>query len=274
MYRPALCFVFFGCLAWSISTVAANAAGDFVILGEGNAFWTNNLEAPVSKELIKLQKRHTFRSVAFAPTGDWLILTGGNGFYTSNLKLAATTKLRQLQKPKTDFKCVAFAPDGGWTILWNQNGNWTEGGVPEAAFNKVQEVVKGGGTLRGVAFDPNGAWVVLFDQTGIWCGNIPDDLGKVFDNAIQKGLTVRCVCFTADGNWICLTNNGWWTSDLEPEVVVQCLVREPALGADFSIGFYERTGTSPRGRFPPPRANCRCKLTATATEVTNANVSW
>ena len=26
--------------------------------------------------------------------------------------------------------------------------------------------------------------------------------------------TVRCVCFTTSGAWICLTNNGWWTSDL------------------------------------------------------------
>lgn len=214
MEKPVLCFVVIGCLGWSISSVAATA-GDFVILGEGNAFWTNNLDAPVSKELVKLQKRHTFRSIAFAPAGDWLILTGGNGFYTSNLKLAAAKKLSQLQKPKTDFKCVAFAPDGGWSILWNQNGNWTEGGVPEAAFNKMQEVAQGGGTPRGVALGPDGAWVVLFDDTGIWCGNVPDDLGKVLENAVKKGLTVRCVCFTADGHWICLTSNGWWTSDLE-----------------------------------------------------------
>jgi CubicO group peptidase (beta-lactamase class C family) len=190
------------------------AAGDFVILGEGNAFWTNNLEAPVSKELVKLQKHHTFRSVAFTPTGDWVVLTGGSGFYTNNLKHAACKKLRELQRPRTDFNCVAFAPEGGWTILWNQNGNWTAGGPPEAAFNKIQEVVKGGGTLRSVAFGPNGAWVVLFDQTGIWCGSIPDDLGKVFENAIKKRLTVRSVCFTPDGNWICLTSGGWWTSDL------------------------------------------------------------
>ena len=30
----------------------------------------------------------------------------------------------------------------------------------------------------------------------------------------RKGLAVRCVCFTTSGTWICLTDNGWWTSDL------------------------------------------------------------
>ncbi len=75
-------------------------------------------------------------------------------------------------------------------------------------------MVKSGGTLRSVSFGPGGEWVVLFDKTGIWSGNIPDDLGKVFDNAIKKNLTIRCVCFTTTGTWICLTNNGWWTNNV------------------------------------------------------------
>ena len=201
-------------LAWFGLATVACAAGDFVILGEGNAFWTNNLGAPVSKELVKLQKGHTFHSVAFTPSGDWVALLEGNGYYTSNVNLPACKKLTELQRGNNTFKCAAFAPGGGWTVLWNQNGNWTQGSVPDEAFKKMQEVVKGGGTLRSVAFGPHGAWVVLFGKTGIWCGNIPDDLGKVFDNALKKSLTVRCVCFTTSGTWICLTNNGWWTSDL------------------------------------------------------------
>ena len=214
MSRRILCCIVSGWLAWFSFTTAARAAGDFVILGEGNAFWTNNPGSPICKKLIKLQKGHTFHCVSFTPTGDWVAMLEGNDYCTSNVNLPACKKLAELQKGKIAFKCAAFAPDGGWTVLWNQNGNWTHGSIPDDAFKKMQEVVKGGGTLRSIAFGPNGAWVLLFDKTGIRCGNIPDDLGKVFDNAIKKGLTVRCVCFTTSGTWICLTNNGWWTSDL------------------------------------------------------------
>jgi len=214
MKRRIISCIIACCLLCSAFATTARAAGDFVILGEGNAFWTNNTNAPICKQLIKLQKGHTFHSVGFTPTGDWVALLEGNGYYTSNVDLPACKKLTELQKGKNTFQCAAFAPTGGWTVLWNQNGNWTEGSIPDAAFKKMQEVVKGGGTLRSIAFGPNGAWVVLFDKTGIWCGNIPDDLGKVFDNALKKGLTVRCVCFTTTGTWICLTNNGWWTSDV------------------------------------------------------------
>jgi CubicO group peptidase (beta-lactamase class C family) len=212
--RANLCVVHF-CLGWVVCGAVAQAGGDFVILGERNSFWTNNRNAPVCKELVKLQKQHSFRSVSFTPSGDWVALLEGDGFYTSNVNLSACKKLKELQKAKNVFHCAAFAPTGGWTVLWNQNGNWTEGTIPDAAFQKMQEVVKGGGTLRSIAFGPNGAWVVLFDQTGILCGNVPDDLGKVFDNAIKQNLTVRCVCFTTTGTWICLTSNGWWTSDLD-----------------------------------------------------------
>ena len=202
------------CLAWPSFATVARAAGDFVILGEGNAFWTNNPSAPVCKELIKLQKDHTFHCVAFTPTGDWVALLGGNGYYTSNLNLPACKRLAELQKGKNTFKCAAFAPAGGWTVLWNQNGNWTEGNVPPEAFKQMQEVIKGGSTLRSMAFGPSGAWVLLFDKTGIRYGNVPGNLREVLDNAAGKGLAIRCVCFTTTGTWFCLTDNGWWTSDL------------------------------------------------------------
>jgi CubicO group peptidase (beta-lactamase class C family) len=202
------------CLTWLALGGVARAESDFVILGERGAFWSNNRAAPVSKELARLQKQHTFRSVSFTPAGDWVVLVDAHGFYASNVHLPACKKLAEFQKGNNIFHCAAFAPLGGWTVLWNENGNWTEGSIPDEAFQKMQEVVKGGGTLRSLAFGPNGAWVLLFDQTGILCGNIPDDLGKVFDNARKQNLTVRCVCFTTSGTWICLTSNGWWTSDL------------------------------------------------------------
>jgi len=201
-------------LSWASAVVAAN--GDFVILGDGNAFWSNNTKAPVCKQLIKLQPNNTFHSVAFTPSGDWVVLTEGNGYWTSNVGLPACKKLTELQRADgTTFKSVGFSPSGGWTVLWNQNGNWTKGNVPDGAFQKIVEVAKSGGTLRSVAYGPGGAWVVLFGQTGIWSGNIPDDLGKVFDNALKKNLSVRCVCFTSLGTWICLTNNGWWTNNVD-----------------------------------------------------------
>src|SRR5436305_11848631 len=89
-----------GCLASIAIAATANAAGDFVILGEGNAFWANDTAAPVCRELAKLQKDHTFHSVAFTPSGDWVSLLEGNGYYTSKLSLPACKKLTELQKAK------------------------------------------------------------------------------------------------------------------------------------------------------------------------------
>jgi len=200
-------------IAFFALAAAARADSNFVILGEGNAFWTNNQAAPVCRKLASLQKLHAFHSVSFALTGDWVILTEGRGFFTNNAELPACKKLADLQKGKTTIHCAAFAPSGGWTLLWNQNGNWTIGAVPDAAFQKMQAVVKAGSTLRSLAFGPNGAWVLLYDQTGVQFGKVPDELGKVLNNAVQQKLMVRCVCFAPDGTWICLTSNGWWTSD-------------------------------------------------------------
>jgi hypothetical protein len=70
MNRRALFCVVPCCLAWIAWAAVARAAGDFIILGERNAFWTNNRAAPVCKELMKQQKQHTFRSVAFTAAGD------------------------------------------------------------------------------------------------------------------------------------------------------------------------------------------------------------
>ena len=216
MKRHALCHFLccsFACLGLA---AVAQAAGDFVILGEGNAFWTNNSAAPICKELIKLQRDHTFHGIAFTPSNDWVVLLEGNGYYTSNSDLPMCKKMVELQKAKnTTFKAISFSPAGGSTLFWNKDGSWTLGKVPDDAFKKIEEVSKSGGTLRSVSYGPNGAWVVLFDKTGIASGNIPDDLGKVFDNAIKNTLTVRCVCFTTSGAWICLTNNGWWTNNLD-----------------------------------------------------------
>ena len=109
----ALLFIVGLSLAPFALATPARAAGDFVILGEGNAFWTNNLDAPVCKALLSLQKGHTFHSVGFTPTGDWVALLEGNGYYTSNVNLPACQKLTELQKGNNTFQCAAFAPAGG-----------------------------------------------------------------------------------------------------------------------------------------------------------------
>jgi hypothetical protein len=152
---------------------------------------------------------------AFALSGEWVFLFGHDGFYTSNTDLPACKKLTELQKQGPDFKCVAFAPSGGgWTILWNQNGNWSSGGVPDAAFKKMSQISKQGGELRSIAYGPKDAWVLLYDKTGVAYGDVPKNLADVLDNAVKKRLTVLCVAFTGN-DWICLTNNGWWTSNLD-----------------------------------------------------------
>ena len=212
MQTRRLFFVNFSVACFAVAA-AARADSDFVILGEGNAFWTNNQAAPVCRKLATLQKQHAFQSVSFALTGDWVILPLGHGFYTNKADLPACKKLAELQKGKSTIHCAAFAPSGGWTLLWNQNGNWTIGAIPDAAFQTMQEVAKAGSTLRSLIFGPKGAWVLLFDQAGVRFGNVPDELGKVLNNATKQNLAVRCVCFAPDGTWICLTSNGWWTSD-------------------------------------------------------------
>ena len=75
--------------------------------------------------------------------------------------------------------------------------------------------------VKGIVEHPG---EVRVDSRGLRRGKVlevrvhPDDLGKVFDNAIKKDLTVRCVCFTTTGTWICLTSTGWWTSDVNHPV--------------------------------------------------------
>jgi CubicO group peptidase (beta-lactamase class C family) len=208
LYMISCCFTLIG------FSPIAEAAADFVILGQGNAFWTNNLDAPICQQLNRLPMGCSANSIGFTPGGNWVVLSEGQGFYTSNIDLPACRKLSELNPRQETLKCAAFSPAGGWIVLWNQNGNWTDGDIPPDAFKKVREVMNSGGTLRSIAFGPHGAWVVLSGETDIACGNIPDDLGKVFDHVRKDNLIVSCVCFTPTGTWICLTNNGWWTSDV------------------------------------------------------------
>ena len=202
-----------GCwFAWvGLATAAMGAS--VVVLGEGNVFWSNNMNSPVCRAMAKLQQTHTFRSVEFTPTGDWAVLLGGTGIYTNNTNVPAFKKLAEFLANGGAGNCAAIAPTGGWTILWGGNGNWTEGSVPDEAFKRMQEVIKNGASLRSMAFGPNGAWVLLYDQAGVAFGNIPDDLTRILNQAVQNRLTVRCVCFTPAGMWICLTSGGWFTND-------------------------------------------------------------
>jgi CubicO group peptidase (beta-lactamase class C family) len=201
-------------LATALAAAAHAAPGDFVILGQGNAFWTNNLDAKISKKLIKLQPDHTFETVGFTTHGDWVVVFGSGGHSNSNGDLPVCQKISELrQNKKNKIKCAAFSPSGAATLLWNQSDAWSSDGIPPAMIKKLQQVADEDGTLRSVAFGPDGAWVVLYGKSGIWYDQVPQDLGKVFENALKKELTVHCVAFTSTGTWFCLTSGGWWTSD-------------------------------------------------------------
>lgn len=191
----------------------ARAAGDFVILGEGNAYWTNQRNSQIGKELARLKVDHTFHAVAFAPGGDFVVLMEQNNFATNAPSLPACEKLAEISKDKgVVFNSVAFSA-GGWSILWNQNGSWTIGGVPDEAFKKIVSVSKEGGSLRSISYGPGGAWVLLYNDANVAYGNVPPGLAKVLDSAAKKNIAVRCVAFTSLGTWICLTDKGWRTND-------------------------------------------------------------
>jgi CubicO group peptidase (beta-lactamase class C family) len=215
MNRRMLPLIIGFCLTSVGLALTARGASDIVVLGEGNAFWSNNLNAPVCKAMLKAQRDHQFHRVSFTATGDWVILSTGKPLVANNPEVPAFKKLAEFDPTgAANDQCVAFAPTGGWMLLWGGNGNWTVGSVPPDAFTRLQEVIKGGASPRAMSFGPNGAWVLLYDQAGVAFGNIPDDLTKVLNEANQNHVTVRCICFTPSGAWICLTSGGWFTSDL------------------------------------------------------------
>jgi CubicO group peptidase (beta-lactamase class C family) len=194
---------------------AVPSRGDapFVELDGRSGFHTSNAPADAVKLLKSVAKDNEIKCFAFAPNGDWLFLFGGNGLYTSNTDLPACKKIAEISKNPTEFTCAAFSPGGGWTLFWGQNGSWTEGSVPDEAFKKIGEVTKRGGTLRSVAYGAGGAWVLLFDKAGASFGNCPKELAEVLSNAVKDRVAVRCVAFVGK-DWICLSDNGWWSSNL------------------------------------------------------------
>jgi transglutaminase-like putative cysteine protease len=201
------------CLGWLAFAPAARAGGDWIILGGDNTFWTSNPDLPVCKQLTELQKTSKFQSVAVSRDGDGFILTGGNALGIGNRKLDVSKKLLEFQKKGYVFNGLAFHPDGGWMIFFGRDGLWFSGGLPEPACKKVDEVGRDGGTPRSIAFAPGGGWVLLYDKTGVAHTGIPDDLARLLDGAVAKGVAVRCVAFTTTGNWFCLTDDGPYAGD-------------------------------------------------------------
>ncbi len=192
-----------------------HAEGPFFTFEGFNGFWgSGGVPDDAFKSLQKVQKagKAELKCFAFAMNGDWVYLCGGTGYFTNNVNLPACKKLHELQKDGKDFHCVAFAPTGGWTIFSGGNGSWTEGAVPEAAFKKIAEVGKQGADLRSIAYGPKGAWVLTYNKSDVAFGDVPKKLADVLHNAAKKHHTVQCVSFTGN-DWICLTNNGWWTSN-------------------------------------------------------------
>ncbi len=203
------------CVMLLILGVVARADESFFTLDGKTGFKASD-GAPddVFKNLKRVQASGNgpIKCLAFTPDGDWVILFGTNGFYSNNLKLPVCQKLKELQSKTQNFKSVAFNPTGGWVILWDVNGSWTEGAIPDSAFNRMQELAKQGSELRSITFGPNGCWIILCDKAGAFYENIPTDLVKVVNNAIEKQIAVRCVAFSGT-DWICLLDNGWSTSN-------------------------------------------------------------
>ena len=208
----------------------------FVEFDDPNGFWGSPGvpdDALRQFKTVAEASEGDLKCFAFTPDGDWVLLFDGEHFRTSNVDLPACKKLAELQRhPGVEFKCVAFSPEGGWTILWNQNGSWTKGRSPGEAFKKISELSRSGSTLNSIAYGPRGAWVLVFDRTRVSYGDVPNDLAKILDNAVKKGLIVRCVAFVRN-DWICLTSGGWWTSD-------------PKLPAAMLIDKHIKQGQSPR----------------------------
>jgi transglutaminase-like putative cysteine protease len=209
MRRRSLCcwVVWLGLLA------DARAGGDWIILGGDNQFWTSNPALPVCKKLAELPKESRPQGVAVSLDGDAFVLAGGNSLWIGNGKLDVSKKLVELQKKGYVFNCLAFHPDGGWMIFFGRDGYWMSGRLPESAAKKAEEIGRDGGTRRSIAFAPGGGWVLLYDKTGVAYAGIPDDLARLLDGAVSKGVAVRCVCFTTSGNWFCLTDDGPYAGD-------------------------------------------------------------
>ena len=196
------------------STSQANAP--FFELDGFNGFWGSaGVPSDAFTKLKEVQKeaKRELKCVAFAPGGQWIFLCGNSDFYTSDPNLPVCKAIEKFRdQGAVDFHCVAFAPTGGWTILWGGNGSWTEGQVPEGAFKAFGDIGTHGGGFRSIAYGPNGAWVFLYDTAGVAYGDIPPSLKNVLDDAVKNGNTVTCVNFFGN-DWICLSNNGWWTSN-------------------------------------------------------------
>jgi len=187
----------------------------FVELEGLNGFWASPSVPPDALKCLTRcseDPQSNFRSFAFTETGDWVFLASGNKFYSNNMELPVCKSIAEGQRNDSDFQCVAFAPTGGWTIFFGGTGSWTQGEVPPAAYQKIVEIGTGGGELRSIAYGPKGAWVLLYDTKGVAFGDVPTELAKVLNEAIQNTAEVHCVAFSGK-DWICLADNGWWTSN-------------------------------------------------------------
>lgn len=206
---------------WSCAIVLvlaaeARAEEPYFLLDAGKGYWGNDGCPDALLKMDEVSKGgYELKCVAFSPKCDWVFLFGGNGYYTSNVDLPACKKLVELQKGRpANFKCVAFSPQGGCTIFWDTNGNWTDGEVPDAALKRIAKVAKQGGELRSIAYGPKGAWVLSYNKHEVAFEDVSQGLAERLRYCIRKRLAVQCVAFIGD-DWICLTDNGWWTSNAD-----------------------------------------------------------
>jgi hypothetical protein len=153
------------------------------------------------------------------------LLFSRNGLWTNSISLPVVKKLEGLwHEPWPEFKCVAFTPGCAVAALWGKNSFWVDGTVPAEALHKLEEVAARGGTLRSLAFGPKGGWVVAFDRADAAYGGLPPALARVLGEAARAQNSVRCVAFTSSGDWICLAEKDWWTSN--PDLAASRAVAE------------------------------------------------
>jgi hypothetical protein len=88
--------------------------------------------------------------------------------------------------------------------MLNDINGWPFSNLNHAASKGLERFAAEKEELHSVGFAPSGDWVILFGGNGV-----------VLNKAVEDRNPARCVSFTTRGDWFCLSDNGWWTSNLD-----------------------------------------------------------
>ena len=186
----------------------------FVELDATNGFYASPgvPEAAIAALKDAQKNNYELKSFAFTPTGDWIVLDV-KGFKTSDDELRICQVLHKSDRHFEKINCFVINPSGNaGAISYQDGGRWGEGDGPIAAWNQTGNLPKSGHRIRSISYGPSSGWVILYDKTGISYGDIPDNLAKVLDNAVNQNTPIQCVSFSGH-DWICLGQDNWWASN-------------------------------------------------------------